>query len=146
MKAISLHQPYASLISVGAKGIETRDWPAPLWLQGHRIAIHAAKKKVRVSDFSTTEEYWRITEALGQMWLPKLPYGAVVATAVIVDIRQVRTPNDAPQQHIDDYHFGSFTVGRWMWFLAHVEKVDPPFPARGYQKFWEIEPEWENRL
>jgi hypothetical protein len=43
MPAVSLWQPWASLIAVGAKTIETRSWPAPKGLIGQRIAIHAAK-------------------------------------------------------------------------------------------------------
>jgi len=44
MKAISLWQPWASLIAVGVKPYETRDWAPPAALIGQRIAIHAAKK------------------------------------------------------------------------------------------------------
>lgn len=49
-KALSLWQPYASLIAIGAilpepvKPYETRSWPPPPWLIGQRIAIHAAQK------------------------------------------------------------------------------------------------------
>lgn len=44
MKAISLWQPYASLIAVEAKPFETRHWAPPRELIGQTIAIHAAKK------------------------------------------------------------------------------------------------------
>jgi hypothetical protein len=44
MKAISLWQPWASLIACGAKPYETRDWAPPRALIGQPIAIHAAKK------------------------------------------------------------------------------------------------------
>lgn len=44
MKAISLWQPWASLIACGAKPYETRSWPPPRDLLGQTIAIHAAKK------------------------------------------------------------------------------------------------------
>lgn len=43
MKAISLWQPWASLIACGAKPFETRHWAPPGELIGQRIAIHAAK-------------------------------------------------------------------------------------------------------
>ena len=42
MPALTLWQPWASLIAIGAKSIETRSWPAPAGLVGERIAIHAA--------------------------------------------------------------------------------------------------------
>lgn len=44
MKAISLWQPWASLIACGVKPYETRHWAPPRELIGQRIAIHAAKK------------------------------------------------------------------------------------------------------
>lgn len=44
MKAISLWQPWASLIACGAKPFETRHWAPPPDLIGQTIAIHAAKK------------------------------------------------------------------------------------------------------
>jgi activating signal cointegrator 1 len=44
MKAISLWQPWASLIACGAKPYETRSWAPPRELIGQTIAIHAAKK------------------------------------------------------------------------------------------------------
>lgn len=44
MKAISLWQPYASLIAAGIKQFETRSWAPPKAMIGQTIAIHAAKK------------------------------------------------------------------------------------------------------
>jgi hypothetical protein len=44
MRAISLWQPWASLIACGAKPFETRSWAPPRYLIGQTIAIHAAKK------------------------------------------------------------------------------------------------------
>lgn len=44
MKAISLWQPWASLIACGAKPFETRHWAPPRELIGQTIGIHAAKK------------------------------------------------------------------------------------------------------
>jgi hypothetical protein len=41
MKCISLHQPWASLVVVGAKRYETRHWSTAVRGQ---ILIHAAKK------------------------------------------------------------------------------------------------------
>lgn len=43
MHAITLREPWATLVAIGAKRIETRSRAAPDWLIGQRIAIHAAK-------------------------------------------------------------------------------------------------------
>ena len=45
MHAISLWQPYASLIADGVKTKETRSWFPSREALGKRIAIHASKRK-----------------------------------------------------------------------------------------------------
>ena len=50
MKAITLHQPWASLIAEGIKTIETRSWAPSREIIGQRIAIHAAKRKSTEED------------------------------------------------------------------------------------------------
>lgn len=52
MKAISLHQPWATFIALKWKTIETRTHEKFKGLIGQRIAIHAAKK-IDLSDFFT---------------------------------------------------------------------------------------------
>jgi activating signal cointegrator 1 len=47
---LSLHQPWASLIAIGAKRFETRSWPAPNAMIGRSIAIHAAKTVTSLRD------------------------------------------------------------------------------------------------
>ena len=47
MKALTLYQPWASLIAIGAKQFETRSWPAPRTAIGDVVAIHAGRKEDR---------------------------------------------------------------------------------------------------
>ena len=61
MKALTLHQPWASLIACGAKRIETRSWPPPKSLIGKRIAIHAG-----IGDGADNEFQSRRTEGTEQ--------------------------------------------------------------------------------
>jgi len=42
--AVTLWQPWASLIASGAKPFETRAFPIPARLLGKRVAIHAAAR------------------------------------------------------------------------------------------------------
>ena len=46
MKALTIWQPWASLIIAGAKPYEFRGWRAPRALIGQRIVIHAAARKI----------------------------------------------------------------------------------------------------
>ena len=56
--AITLHQPWASLIALGIKTVETRSWPAPTRLVGQRIAVHAGKRLVRQPGDAIERELW----------------------------------------------------------------------------------------
>lgn len=47
MKALTVWQPWGSLIAIGAKPYEFRSWPPPKRIIGHRIAIHAGARPVK---------------------------------------------------------------------------------------------------
>lgn len=48
MKAITIKQPWASLIIHGFKNIENRTWACPEKYIGHRVLIHASGKPVEM--------------------------------------------------------------------------------------------------
>ena len=82
MKAITLWQPWASLIVYGHKHIETRSWPTKYrgWL-----GIHASQKLVIPDDPGFVEQMER---AIGNPLT--LPRGAVVGCCQIVDCRETK--------------------------------------------------------
>lgn len=135
IKALSLHQPWPSLIAVGAKRIETRSWRPPDSAMGMPLAIHAAKRVVKFPD---TPLYCRFNEAveqyLGPNWQSTIPTGAVLAIATLSEARLFRHREDLPDG--DEALFGEYGPGRWMWKLTNVVPVEPPQPARGYQGLW----------
>ena len=168
MKAISLHQPWASLIALGYKIIETRSWKPPAWLIGQRIAIHAAKRKMRPD-----EDGWGYSDKiyLRDKGLPVVesvtigslvdsfhwgasnpcPLGMVVATAVLTKAVQVECvandrayyiDGDGPLRTLESVPtdiYGDFSPGRWLWFLEDVERLPEPIAAVGHQGFWNWE-------
>lgn len=146
MKAISLWQPWASLIAIGAKPFETRDWAPPKSLIGQRIAIHAAKKPVApIARTLDDETHASISRALGVAWLPdaKLPLGAIVCTAVLTEVAQVddrecfQFPSSPDVFSFPDA-FGNYSSGRWIWRFERVRPIEHPIPIRGSQGFFEI--------
>jgi hypothetical protein len=149
MYAITLHQPWATLIALGIKTVETRSWPAPERLLRQTIAIHAARRMVRRPDDRIERE---LRARLGGDWLRAIPTGAVVVTATLAGMARVaymdpmtghavheagtemgcavgrgRTPVDP---------WGDFSAGRWLWFLDDVAALPEPIPAVGHQSFW----------
>lgn len=107
MKALTLRQPWASLVAVGAKRIETRSW-----LTKYRgpLAIHAAATRIRSGDIRRKRLPPEIEKALlpaaaarvAREWPGELgrgvpvdpwyvPYGAVVAIADLVDVAEIES-------------------------------------------------------
>jgi hypothetical protein len=130
--AITLHQPYACLIEVGAKPFETRSMPAPRRLIGQRIAIHAAARPC-VTDFDE-DTLDAIAEAFGSCaWNVWLPRGAVTCTAILAE--------SLPAETVPQDPFGDYAAGRWAWRLKDVRPIKPHVPAKGRQLWgwpWEV--------
>lgn len=60
MKAISIKQPWASLIAHGIKDIENRTWPCPKKYIGQRVLIHASQRTANFWD--STPEIYKIAD------------------------------------------------------------------------------------
>lgn len=158
MKAITLWQPWASLLACGAKQYETRSWATKY--RGP-IAIHAAvlntdKIVFGIPDCRFIEATYK---ALGVEELGSLPHGYIIATAELVDC--VRTykrgyPAEYAEQIWLDYSrgdgwrddrqvcgnellFGDFTPGRYAWEFANMTMLAEPIHAKGKQGLWNWE-------
>jgi activating signal cointegrator 1 len=107
VKVLTLHQPWASLVALGVKTIETRSWSTKY--RGP-LAIHAGARKPRnvwaqerpdLYDPIAMERYLEITEdAHGSgsfLYEWRGPLGAIVATCTLVDV--VPTENVRWDQH-----------------------------------------------
>ena len=152
MKAITIYQPWASLIAIGAKKYETRGWATRY--RGP-ITIHAGKKRPpQLWEFGyPASEYFQ--KALENV---DMPLGAVIATAELVNCHIIRddgaaeeNPNISITRYIQRPHysreyiqgnerqFGDFTPGRYAWEFANVILLPEPIPAQGKQGLWNFE-------
>jgi hypothetical protein len=163
MKAITILQPYAQLIAVGAKRYETRSWATK-----HRgpIAIHAGKRKAH--DFDAYVRH-AIADALPwngygvfEGYISGLPHGAVIAVAELVECWKVTRMDkhgaallvNRPDRYADrlvrvpadELLFGDFSPGRFAWELTDVKMLKEPVPARGRQGLWTLPPEIEAEI
>lgn len=84
MKAISLHQPWATWVALGWKTIETRRHNRFQSLAGERIAIHAAKTFDH-SAYEAAKDF--LSEYQRNEWfqyrMSQIPFGTIVATAYV---------------------------------------------------------------
>lgn len=136
IKALSLWQPWASLIAIGAKEFETRSWR-----HNYRglVAIHASKRWTR-DEIYMTEHFARTYPVATQGKLLKpLPLGVVLCVAKLMDI----VPTEAIRHHLaqPERAFGDYTSGRYAWELQVVKVFDEPIPWKGAQGLWDWE--WE---
>ena len=152
MKALTLHQPWASLIASGAKSIETRSWPPPPGLIGQRIAIHAGKRLAGLKSLGP-KVVDEMTGLHGVNWRGGVPLGEIVATVRLDHAARVRRefkgyvealvfrslPGEDRLIQVPTGPFGDFAIGRWLWLLSDVQPCDPPVPAVGRRGIWEWE-------
>ena len=129
MKALTLWQPWASLIVLRHKRFETRSWKMD-GLIGERIAIHAAKRSSE--DLTPGLSYELAKFAIDPF---RLPFGAVVGAGVVTAF--YRTEVIAPNLPRPELVFGDYSPGRWAWQIEDVEALPEPEPARGRQGIWE---------
>lgn len=119
MKAITLWQPWASLIADGRKRIETRPRP---WYYIGPVAIHAGQHV----DRGACKRFGYDPDTI--------PRGCVVA--VVDKAGCVRFPS--PVAPPDDY--GDFAPGRYGYLLTNVRRVMSPVRASGKQGVWDWDP------
>lgn len=156
MKALTLWQPWASLVAHGFKKWETRSWAPPRGIEGQFIAIHSSVMMPSIGrrfmnddavsallrpiypDFWVWQHrqypamgYWRYRSEYGKH---QLPNGVVLAIARVNEV--VRSEHARPNDL--ERHFGDYTPGRWIWKLSDVHFLRKPVVARGRQKLWDL--------
>ena len=96
MKAITLHQPWASALAHGLKKYETRSWPVPEKFVGHRVAIHAAVTEGSLCDAIEEcyikfgdQPFWKVFDNFNIPALRPHYFGGVLATGLILNVFEV---------------------------------------------------------
>ena len=146
MKALSLIQPWATLVAIGVKRVETRTWATPY--RGP-LAIHASKWRdvdghavradvVEYLELSLEEPFATALTRAGIERIGDLPSGAVVATARLVEVSS--TYEALRLDRVDAYEreFGNYRPGRYAWFFADVPPLAHPLPYRGQPGLWDL--------
>lgn len=136
MKAITLYQPWATLLVLGIKRYETRSWRT---LFRGPIFIHAARKSVEVPEEIRGFMVGRTGTAVED-----LPHGAIVGVVNIYNCRPIIMA-DRREQSMTELLLGDWTSGRWLW-LCHSHLVIEPIPCKGRQRIWSIPNELRDRV
>lgn len=142
MKALTLWQPWASLVAFEEKKVETR-----IWETKYRglLAIHAAAKGPQ---WGLGESQWerdfrlfladvesRNNWTKGHYWPNgSKAVGAVLCIVELVSIQE--TTEIADELSAQEYTFGNYQEGRYAWHLKLVERFKEPIPAKGNRLLW----------
>ncbi len=149
MKAITLKHPWAALVAIGVKQIETRSWRTNY--KGP-IAIHASKGFPKMARQITLQDALishalisGLREIRGESlviigtdpWLEETR-GHVIATAELthctrIDAAFVETIS------LWEKAYGNYATGRWAWHLENIQRITP-IPAKGMLSVWEWNP------
>jgi hypothetical protein len=143
MKLISLWEPWATLVAIGAKRVETRDWRTQY--RGF-LAIHASKAGLATCDLDRCLQAPIFRGALaGESLSP----GCIVAIVRLVDCCPVddrgcllgvfrQYPElDTPRER----EFGNFGTGRWAWVMEDLIRIPRPIPFRSKQGLVDVPPD-----
>lgn len=136
MKAITLHQPWATLLARGIKKHETRTWNT---LHRGPLIIHAGKAKIIVP----RRVMLLLAKTLGTRY-PVLPMGAIVGIFNVYNSRPIMS-DDLREMTEREILLGDWQTSRFAW-MGSLHRTMHPIPCRGRQGLWNIPPELEGRL
>lgn len=125
-KALTVTQPYASLIAAGVKRYETRSWSTKY--RGP-VLIHAAKD-IWGLEAASYAAALHLAGILPER-MSRLPRGAIIAIAQLVDV--------IPSAFLaaDELLTGPFAPAAYAWRLEAVVALPEPLPWRGRLSLWD---------
>ena len=120
MKVLSIKEPYASLIMMNIKKIETRSFKTKY--RGE-LYIHASSSKSNQND------------ELGKLVSPM--YGEIICKCSLVDcvLMTEEFIENLKEEKPVEYKCGHYEVGRYAWILEDV-KIIESFKAKGKLGIW----------
>jgi hypothetical protein len=144
-RALSLWQPWASLVIAGVKRIETRCWPTSyrgkLAIQASVNVPKLAREEVMNSPQLRASTRMVARDLYGKELLDieelmvSLPRGMVLGTVELLDVVRM-TEGNMPAEGSVERALGDYQEGRYMWMLGKVERFERPVPAKGGQRLW----------
>lgn len=148
MKALSLWQPWATLLINGWKRIETRGWGTSEreWIAIAATATLPPEGRRALEKDAFQEALFHCTKRAGGYGLrPKvrpdeLPYGAILGVARLGDCREMTEERIAQRRELEpmEYAFGDYEPGRFEWHIDRVTQFIEPIPCKGHQKLWTV--------
>ena len=127
MKVLSLTEPYATLIAIGKKKIETRSWKTNY--RGE-LYIHASSTAISKQDRNNPELMSLVNS-------DQMNYGNIICRCELVDcIEMTDEFIEKVKQNEIEYITGLYENGRYAWILEDITILDKPIRAKGHLGIW----------
>jgi len=147
MKALTLTQPWATLMALGLKTIETRSWKT-----NYRgpLAIHAAKGFPKWAQALANDDFYpELALHLGDSrdMAKDLPRGVILCTVGLVDCMPTERLSNGlvdvrygkviiSYDYTDELKYGDYDAGRWGWVTKNRRTLTEPIHVTGKQGLW----------
>lgn len=144
MKVISLLQPWATLVVLGHKKIETRSWNTSY--RGP-LLIHASAGKNRICKDLTLD----FQQEFCQLQIPyykDLPFGAIIGKVNMVgpvesrycfEGNEFEDNGDVWKINRQELAFGDYSENRYGWLFSDPVQFAKPVPAKGSLGLWNFD-------
>jgi activating signal cointegrator 1 len=152
MKVISLLQPWATLVVIGAKKIETRSFNTKF--RGE-LLIHASKAfPMHTKELASTSPFYDVLIEAGYLKINgrsfsfNLPFGAIIGKVNLAStipsekVQEgfgVKVGGDAWRFTAQEFAFGDYSPNRFGWLLKDAVQFAQLIPAKGQLGFWNYE-------
>ena len=140
MRAVSVWNPWATLLAHGFKKNETRGYPAPASLLGESIAI-CSTKTVKADQRNAWGEVPPAIKfealAAGLIKPASLMQGHLLGFATVADCVET-TPAFIEGLTARERALGWYGPGRYAWLMSAFLPLSSPIPVRGAQGIWRL--------
>ena len=129
MKALSIREPYATIIKLGLKQYETRSWKTKY--RGP-IYIHASSGRIP----KTWKQNKRLMSLVENA---SLNFGKLVVKANLTDcVYMDEEFIKSVKANETEYLSGFYEVGRYAWKLENIEVVNSSEIVKGHLGIWNL--------
>ncbi len=139
--ALTLHQPWASLVAWGIKRFETRSWSTTY--RG-KLIVHASANTAELKEvgcwltFGRKPFYALLRETMrarGYSSVDDFPLGCGLCLVDLTDCFHMSWAL-IDIQSAQERECGLWEPGRYAWKLTNIRHFEQPIPAKGAQGLW----------
>ncbi|WP_333861860.1 ASCH domain-containing protein [Clostridium sp.] len=137
MKVLTINQPWASLIVLGEKKIETRSWSTK-----YRGALLIHSGSTINGSVCLIHPFKKVLDKYFQR-LIDMPTGMIIAKCNLVDCIRILSEDGLTAKlennfivEKNEYNLGNYTPGRYAWILKDIEVLSKPKFVKGKLGVW----------